>query len=196
MIKAGITGGIGSGKTTCCQLFEAKGVPVYYADVRAKSLYVENPDVKKKVIDLLGAEAYQNNQLNRAFIADQVFNDKNLLHQLNGIIHPAVGADYQKWLEKHKDAHYTLKEAAVMIESGSYKDLDVLIVVTAPKALRIQRVASRDGSDQKQIEARMSNQITDAERRKYADYVIENTTLEHLQDQVNAIHEQLLSRSR
>lgn len=195
MIKAGITGGIGSGKTTCCKLFEEKGVPVYYADIRAKTIYVENPEVKKRVIELLGEEAYKNGKPDRPFIANRVFNDKNLLSKLNAVIHPAVGADYQNWLYQHRDVPYTLKEAAVMIEAGSHQYLDVLIVVTAPKEIRVQRIAGRDGTDQKQIEARMNNQMSDEERLTYADYVIENTTLERLQTQVDEIHKTLTHRA-
>lgn len=196
MIKAGITGGIGSGKTTCCKLFEKKDVPVYYADDRAKALYVENKHVKQQVLELLGDEAYINNRLNRSFIAQKVFDDKKLLKQLNAIIHPAVGSDYKKWLLNHQSAPYTIKEAAVMIESGSYKELDFLIVVTAPEEQRLQRVIARDGSDHEQIKARMKNQMSDAERRKFADFVIENTTLKKLERQVNEIHEVLISKAQ
>lgn len=192
MIKAGITGGIGSGKTTCCKIFEELGVPVYYADQRAKDMYVENPEVKEQVIALLGKDAYNQNELQRKYIAGKVFTDKSLLKKLNAIIHPAVGEDYQKFLKRNAKSNYTLKEAAVMIESGSARNLDYLIVVTAPQADRIERIAKRDDASREDIKNRMENQLSDEERLKHADFIIHNTTLAHLREQVESIHEQLL----
>ena len=192
MIKAGITGGIGSGKTTCCKIFEELGVPVYYADQRAKDMYIENPEVKEQVIALLGKDAYNQNELQRKYIAGKVFTDKSLLKKLNAIIHPAVGEDYQKFLKRNAKSDYTLKEAAVMIESGSARNLDYLIVVTAPQADRIERIAKRDDASREDIKNRMENQLSDEERLKHADFIIQNTTLAHLREQVESIHEQLL----
>tara|TARA_Y100000768_G_scaffold383202_1_gene364926 strand:+ start:226 stop:819 length:594 start_codon:yes stop_codon:yes gene_type:complete len=193
MMKVGLTGGIGSGKTTVCRVFEKLGVPVYYSDDRAKALYIESKEVKQQVIDLLGEDAYlENGALNKQYISEKVFNDKALLQQLNAILHPAVAKDYASWLEQHKAAPYTLKEAAILIESGAYKNCDQLIVVTAPEVVRIERVTQRDGVEQAAIKARMNNQMQEAERVEYADFILENDGEKSILKQALAIHQQLL----
>jgi dephospho-CoA kinase len=198
MIKVGITGGIGSGKTTICKIFELYGIPVYYADDRAKSLMVKNRELKKAIIELVGQDAYfKNGRLNRRYVADVVFNDKNILTQLNGLVHPAVAKDGEEWFESQQNSGsiYALKEAALLIESGSYKLLDKLIVVTAPLETRIKRVMSRDKVNRKSVEARIQKQMNEEERLSYADFVIENNEMTSLIQQVNAIHHQLFQFS-
>ncbi|MEI6409971.1 MAG: dephospho-CoA kinase, partial [Bacteroidota bacterium] len=154
----GITGGIGVGKSTVCRIFEALGIPVYDADYWAKWLITNDPALKQQIKELFGAEAYlPDGTYNRAFVASQVFSDKNKLAALNASVHPAVARHGAEWHQAQieRGCPYTLKEAALMIESGSYRQLDCLIVVTAPESLRIQRVMQRDGVDEKTVRARI-----------------------------------------
>ena len=188
----GITGGIGSGKSTVCRIFQSFGIPIYDADKRAKALYVESDDVKAAVIDLLGEKAYKSDKPYKEYIASQVFGDKSKLEKLNQIIHPAVKKDFEDWYHS-KNTTYVIKEAAIMIESGSYKQCDKLILVTAPKELRIKRVVERDKVSAKEVEKRMSNQMTDDEKRAFCDYEILNDGKASLIEQVRDIHSQLLS---
>ncbi len=194
-LKVGITGGIGSGKTTVCKIFESLGIPVYYADDRAKLLMVENQAVRSKIIALFGTEAYlPDGKLNRQFIASIVFQDKKKLEKLNAIVHPAVLQDGKQWHTAQTGAPYSLKEAALLIESGSHKALDKLIVVTAPPELRIQRVMERDGVPREAVEARISKQLPEEEKLKLADFVIENDGTKMLTTQVLKIHRLLMGR--
>ncbi len=191
MLKVGITGGMGSGKTTVCKIFEALGIPVYYADDRAKWLMVHQPDVRRAILELFGPEAYRNEQLNREHIAKLAFGDPDKLKQLNAIVHPAVFKDGKEWQESQKNVPYTLKEAALIFESGSYKTLDKVITVFAPRELRIQRIMRRDNSKRSDIEARMDKQMPEEEKIEKADFVIYNDGEQSLIRQVLYIHEQL-----
>ena len=191
MLKVGITGGIGSGKTTVCKMFETLGIPVYYADDRAKWLMTRAPEIRRAIIELFGAQAYENEQLNRAYIAGIVFKDPDKLKQLNAIVHPAVKKDGQAWQEQQKNIPYTLKEAALIFESGSFKDLDKVITVFAPEELRIQRILARDQTTEEAVKARMDQQMPEEEKIARADFVIYNDGVHSLIRQVYAIHEQL-----
>lgn len=192
MIKVGITGGIGCGKTTVCKIFEAMGVPVYYADDRAKKLMSSDKKVKMAIIALLGKDAYfGNGRLNRKFISAKIFNDKKLLQKLNKIVHPAVQKDGDKWFARQKTV-FAIKEAALLIESASYKSLDLLILVTAPVALRISRVMQRDKSDRQSVERRIKNQLSDAEKAKFANFIIINDGKKSLIAQVTKIYKKLM----
>ena len=172
MKTIGITGGIGSGKTTVCKILSVFNIPVYYADVRAKELYDEDVELKEKVIELLGKSVYTKSGLNRDEVAGKVFNDKALLQQLNAIVHPAVERDFIKWTESHSDATIVVKEAAILFENGGYKKMDFNILITAPEQLRIERVMKRDGVSEEQVKARISNQWPDEEKIPLADFVI------------------------
>ncbi len=191
MLKVGITGGIGSGKTTVCKIFEMLGIPVYYADDRAKWLMTNAPEVKKAIIQLFGEKAYQDDSLNRPYIAHIVFNDPDKLQELNGIVHPAVRKDGQDWHLSQKNVPYTLKEAALIFESGSFKDLDKVITVFAPKEVRIERIIARDHISREAVEARIDKQMPEEEKIALADFVIYNDGRQSLIKQVYAIHEQL-----
>jgi dephospho-CoA kinase len=192
MQHLGITGGIGSGKSTVCKIFETLGIPIYYADDRAKYLMSHDPDLIAGIIDLFGPEAYlEPHLLNRAHIAQVAFNDKDKLSQLNALVHPAVGRDGLEWQSAQKDVPYTLKEAALLYESGSYRSLDKIIVVTAPLELRIERVMARDGVKREDIEARISKQMPEAEKVSLADFVVYNDGEQALIPQVMNIHQQL-----
>lgn len=192
MIKVGITGGIGSGKTTVCRIFQYLGIPVYIADAEAKKLMVNDKNLRKKIIALLGTDSYKNDELNRQFIANQVFNNQELLTKLNSYVHPLVRQDFIKWSSKQK-APYVIYEAALMIESGSYKLLDKLIVVTAPIELRIDRVCQRDNVDPDKVLQRINNQMSQGEMVSYADHVITNDGKISLLKQVLKLHKKLIN---
>jgi len=195
MLKVGITGGIGSGKTTVCRIFETLDIPVYYADDRAKVLMVENEKLILQIKDLFGEDAYtQEGQLNRQLIASVVFQDKKKLNQLNQIVHPAVWEDGEKWNaeQEKKGAPYSLKEAALIYESGGHQFLDKVITVYAPQYLRIQRVRARDQATIAQVKARIAKQMPDKEKIKLADFVIKNNLRKTLIPQVMKIHWELI----
>ena len=191
-LEIGVTGGIGSGKTTVCKLFAVLGIPVYYADDRAKALMIENDQVRNKIKKYFGQDTYfKNGKLNRAYLANIVFNDKQKLEKLNSIVHPAVGEDSEQWHNQQRGVPYTIKEAALMIESGSYKTLDKLILVTAPEGLRVKRVMERDNIEADAVYARMRNQMSEEEKLKFAGYVIKNDGGHSLIKQVWNIHQKL-----
>ena len=195
VIKVGITGGIGSGKTTVCKMFEELGVPVYYADDRAKYLMQHEHHLIDEIKKNFGEDVYDNCRLNRRLLAERVFNDKAKLDLLNSLVHPAVFRDTERWVEdqKEKKVPYALKEAALLVETGSYKSLDKLIVVTAPLDTRMKRVSERDQMQIEEVMARVRNQMPEEEKVKLADFVISNDGgLEQLREQVSAIHKQLL----
>jgi len=187
MIKMGITGGIGSGKSTVCSLFQVLGIPVYNADNEAKNLMVNDIALKNNIINLMGPETYINGELNREFIASKVFKDTDLLKKLNDIVHPAVKKDFIAWSESQK-APYVIYEAALMIESGSYKLMDKIIVVAAPMKLRIARVCLRDNASIEKVKDRINNQLTQKDMLKYADHVITNDGKKSLIKQVIELH--------
>lgn len=198
MIKIGITGGIGSGKTTVCKIFETLGVPIYYADERAKWLMVNSPVIRIGIQNLFGEKAFdENGQLNRSHISGIVFKIPKKLHKLNALVHPAVFIDGENWQQEQFQlgAPYTLKEAALIYESGSDKYLDKIIVVTAPEELRIQRVMERDGLTREAVADRIANQMPEAEKVAKADFVIINDGEHSLIQQVRQIHQQLIKAS-
>ena len=194
MIKIGITGGIGSGKSTVCQIFELLLIPVYSADREAKNLMVRNKNLKREIIKLLGKESYRNGELNRTFIASRIFNNKDLLTKMNSIVHPVVKKDFIKW-STQQSSPYVIYEAALMIESGSYKLMDKLIVVTAPSELRIDRVCIRDSVERDKVVERINNQMCQEEMVKYADHVITNDGKLSLIKEVVKLHLQFKLKS-
>jgi dephospho-CoA kinase len=194
-MRAGITGGIGSGKTTVCRIFAALGVPVYDADTEAKKLMNTDVDLISGITALFGPESYTAEGVyNRPFVGGIVFADPEKLAALNALVHPAVEAHSRRWHVAQMAAghHYTLKEAALLVESGSYKHLDVLMVVTAPEALRIRRVVARDGTNEAAVRARMRNQLPEEAKLALADYVIHNDGEQMLVPQVWHIHQSIL----
>lgn len=174
MLKVGITGGIGSGKTYISNMFEKLGVPIYYSDTRAKELMNEDLQIKHKLIELFGADTYKNNKLDNIYLANIVFKQKEKLEQLNGVVHPAVALDYTKWCKKHENYAYTIKEAALLFETGIYKELDKTILVHATKDIRTLRVMQRDKVSKQQVEARMNNQMDDFAKMDLADFILHN----------------------
>ncbi|GAB5401459.1 MAG: dephospho-CoA kinase [Aureisphaera sp.] len=192
MIVVGLTGGIGSGKTTVAQMFADLGVPVYIADVEAKLLTNRSKVIRRKLIALLGEKSYNKEGLNRPFVAQKIFNDKELLDQVNAIIHPKVGQHFNRWLKK-QNTPYCIKEAAILFENGGYKDCDYIVLVTAPKDMRIKRVMKRDATSQEAIESRMAHQWEDERKIPLANFHIENTDLASTRTKVQDIHNTLLN---
>ena len=195
MITVGLTGGIGSGKTTVAKAFEALGIPIYIADDEAKSLMNTSKVIKRKLIALFGEVAYKDNKLNRPYLAKAIFNDKALLEKMNAIVHPKVGKHFIKWKNKQKAA-YVIKEAAILFENGSYKNYDYIITVTAPEKTRIERVLKRDNASVDKVKAIIANQWQDEEKVKLSDFVIVNTNLETTKKEVLNTHTKLLKEVR
>jgi len=192
MIKIGITGGIGSGKSTISRIFELLGVPVYYADAEAKELMNTDSIVKSAIIDLFGKNVIAEKEtLDRKAISAIVFNDKNKLEKLNAIIHPTIASHFNNWLIKQSNAVYILKEAAILFESGANKQMDKVIVVTAPQQLRIDRVLLRDKTSREEVEHRINNQLPDEELVKLANYTITNDETQMVINQLLAIHKRI-----
>ncbi len=192
MLKVGITGGMGSGKTTVCNIFETLGIPVYYADDRAKYLMTNDEELRQKIKSIFGAEAYQKDwKLNRKYISDIAFHEPKKLKMLNDAVHPAVLKDSELWHNSQKNVPYTLKEAALLFETGSYKKLDKLITVVAPLEVRIKRIMERDKTTKEAILARIANQWSDEEKLAQSDWVIYNDGNHGLIKQVLKIHFEL-----
>ena len=187
----GLTGGIGSGKTTVAMMFKDLDVPVYIADIEAKKLTNRSKIIRRKLVELLGQRAYNNEGLDRKFVAERIFSDKALLEAVNKIIHPKVAQHFKRWVKKQKSP-YCIKEAAILFENGGYKECDFVILVVAPKKVRLERVAKRDGVSHKSIEERMANQWSDDKKRKLADAVIENSDLKATKAEVGKLHLSLL----
>lgn len=196
-LQIGITGGIGSGKSIVCRIFEALGAPFYSADERAKWLLNNDEKLKKAVEALLGQNAYlPDGSYNRRWVAQEVFSTPTLLHQLNAIVHPRVGEDTESWLKKHKKSPYVIKEAAIMARAGQRNLLDKVVVVQAAVELRIARVLSRDPQrSEPEIRDIISRQICDSERLKLADFVVINDETQLLLPQVWHLH-QLFSKKQ
>lgn len=194
MITIGLTGGIGSGKTTIAQWFQEKGIPVYNSDFEAKKLMNENEDLIQQLIELFGDETYKNGEYNRSYVASKVFNDKELLNQLNAIVHPAVFKHFDEWMD-NQNSSFVVKEAAILFESGSYKDCDYIISVIADEEKRIDRVAKRDQLNEDQIRSRMKNQWTDEQRIEKSDFIIENNKdLNALKLEFEKVYDEILDR--
>ncbi|WP_025664005.1 dephospho-CoA kinase [Aquimarina megaterium] len=187
MKVVGLTGGIGSGKSTVAKMFEQLGVAVYIADIEAKRLMNEDALVKKQIIDLLGNDSYINEELNRSYIANVVFNDSSKLLQLNAIVHPAVANHFDCWKSKQK-GNYVVKEAAILFENEGHKQCDYTILVSAPIETRIERVLKRDKTTREDILSRMNNQWEDARKIPLADFVIYNKNIEDTENQVHKVH--------
>lgn len=187
----GLTGGIGSGKSTVAGYFRELGVPVYDSDHEARVLMHEDAEIRKKIIALFGSEAYEDKALNRAYISSKVFADPELLEQLNAIVHPSVRRHFRQWA-KAQDVPYVLQEAAILFENGAHRELDAMILVWAPRETRIHRVMERDKVSREAVLARMQHQWSDAETTALADYIIENIDRSETARQVAHLHSELL----
>ncbi len=195
MLKIGLTGGIGSGKSVVAQMFAVLGIPVYYADKASKRLMVEDEQLKSAIKHHFGESAYVGGVLNRKFLAELVFKDAEKLTLLNSLVHPATLTDASTWMQK-QHAPYIIKEAALIFESGSNKSLDYVIGVDTPEEVRIKRVMARDNVPASQVKERMNKQMDEREKLRLCDYVIVNNEHQLIIPQVLALHEKFLEMAR
>lgn len=192
-LRIGITGGMGAGKSTICKIFGQLGISIYDADARAKWIMNNDKELKKAIISHFGWDAYtRNDDLNREYLAKVVFNNQNQLEILNSIVHPAVKSDYEQWATQHKDEPYSLKEAALLFESNSFKSLHKVIVVNSPIETRIERIIKRDHVKREDILKRIQNQTTDRQRMSMADWIIYNDGVHSLIEQTMKVHNKIL----
>lgn len=194
MLKVGITGGIGSGKSTVCQLFEIFGIPIFNADKVAKSLMQTDEELKKSIKIAFGLKSYfDNGQLNRKYISDIVFKNISELKTLNSLVHPAVFKSFALWIDKQKHHPYIIKEAALLFESDSYKLCDISILVTSPIELKIKRILLRDNITEFEVKLRMDKQFSDEKKQELANFLLVNDEVNPLIPQTVALHQHLLS---
>lgn len=187
MMRVGITGGIGSGKSTVCEIFAEIGVAVYDCDREAKRLMVESADVRNRIVEAFGEQSYLDGELNRAYLAERVFGCEEQLSRLNAIVHPAVREDFRRWCELHEQDAYVLMESAILFDAGFESEVDVSLAVLAPRELRIMRVCNRNGLAPEQVEERMAHQMSDDELHARADYTMVNISLDYLRSDVEAM---------
>jgi len=195
MLKIGLTGGIGSGKTTVAKVFELLDIPVYYADIEAKRIMNEDPELKEQIIRHFGPNAYPSNDLDRSYIASIVFNDKKKLDLLNSLVHPATIKDGNNWM-KRQTSPFCIKEAALIFESGMQEHLDYVIGVSAPVGLRIKRSVQRDAVNEEAVKARMDKQMDEETKLSLCDFIIYNDEETAVIPQVLALHDKLLALSK
>lgn len=193
MVIVGLTGGIGSGKTTIGKCFASYGIPVYIADIEAKALMNRSKVIKKKLITLFGASAYKDGQLNTSYLASKIFTDKTLLSQMNAIVHPKVATHFKRWLKK-QDAPYIVKEVAIIFENNLENQYNYIITVVADEELRIARVIKRDAATRKKVTSIIKNQLPDEQKIEKSDFVIVNNDLDVAIKEVRAIHTAILTR--
>ena len=185
VVKVGLTGGIGSGKTTVSNFLLEYGIPVYNSDSQGKKLMNTNLELINNIVNIFGESVYNNGILNTNLLSSIVFSDPEKIKQLNNLVHPKVAEDFNQWVGKNNNQPILVKEAAILIESGAYLDMDKIILVISKKSNRINRVSKRDNSDLESIEKRINFQLTDDEKIKYADYIIENnSSLDYLKNEV------------
>lgn len=196
-IQIGITGGIGAGKSVVCKIFTVLKVPVYDADSRAKAVMTTDGILVEAIKKEFGTLSFKvNGELNREYLSKEVFSDEEKLKKLNSLVHPRVALDYQAWLAKQTGVPYVVKEAALLFESGSFKMLQKVVVVSAPEELRIRRVLARDPQrNEKQVKSIIEKQLAEEVKRKQADYIIENDEKHSLIEQCLALHQQFLTVS-
>lgn len=195
MIKVGLTGGIGSGKTMVCEIFKLLDIPVFHADDEAKK-FLQSPNVIQELTNIFGKDIIDHTgTINKKALAKIVFNDHKALETLNGIIHPLVSKQFDKWCIQYANHEYIIQEAAILFESGFYKKFDIVITVSAPIELRLKRVAKRDQSPVQEIKKRMDKQWAENKRNRFADHMITNDNENLVIPQVLGIHQNILKKS-
>lgn len=195
MLRIGLTGGIGSGKSTVAAIFRLLGIPVYDADSASKRLMSENPVLKQQIKNSFGEESYIDGELNTKYLAQQVFNDKNKLALLNSFVHPATKQDSEKWLQFQR-APYVIREAALIFETGSEKELDLVVGVSSPLELRIKRTMLRDKVSRDQVKLRMENQMNEDEKLRLCQHVIINDERQLIIPQVINLHRIFINQAK
>jgi len=188
----GLTGGIGSGKSTVAQIFRALHIPVFIADEEAKRLLDEDQELKQRLRDILGPELLIGDKVDRRYMAQRIFQDEKLLAQVNQMVHPAVGEAFRRWYQEHRNYPYVLREAAILYETNGHKDCDRVVVVSAPEDLRLKRVIARSGEGEAQVRQRMDRQYPQEYKDKLADFLIFNDGQKMIIPQVKAVHEDLI----
>lgn len=188
MVRVGITGGIGSGKSLVCKVFECLGIPVYYADTRAKEIMNEDCSIITALECQFGKSVYKNGILDKKLLAQIIFTDKSAVEFVNSLVHPAVEKDFMRWSAYHKKSEYCIQEAALLFESGIYKKLDHIITVVCPIEERVKRVIKRDGVSSDQVLARINNQWNDEQKIKLSDFLIYNDNKNSLLNQILKLH--------
>ena len=195
MLRIGLTGGIGSGKSTVARIFSVLGIPVYDSDTASKRLMAEDEMLKDKIIQSFGIESYTNGRLNRKYLSEQVFSDPKKTNLLNSIVHPATIKDAEEWMKK-QNSPYLIKEAALIFESGSNRFLDKVIGVSSPLSLRMERTIKRSNITDEQVKARINLQMDEEEKMALCDYIIVNDEQQMLIPQVLLLHEKFLSLTK
>jgi dephospho-CoA kinase len=195
MLKMGLTGGIGSGKSLVCKIFSTLGIPVFHSDEVSRDLMDHDPEIIRKITGIFGNGIYRNGILDRKALSGIVFTDKKALEKLNAIIHPAVSAVFDEWLTGCGDPPYIIKESAIIFESGTNKGLDYVIVVSAPEDLRVSRVMERDGTSEEEVLLRMRNQMNDSERTTRSDEIVYNDGHRLVIPQVLELHKKFTALS-
>ena len=194
MVKVGLTGGIGSGKTTVSNFLLDYGIPVYNSDSKGKTLMNTNLELKNNIVSIFGESVYDNGILNTNLLSSIVFSNPTKIEQLNNLVHPKVAENFNQWIGENNNQPILVKEAAILIESGAYLNMDKIILIVSQKSNRINRVSKRDNSDLESIEKRINLQLSDGEKFKYADYIIENnSSLEHLKMEVTKVVNEIKS---
>lgn len=192
MMQLGLTGGIGSGKSAAALIFKSLGISVYHSDDRAKWLMENDQNLVSEIKSVFGTSIFLDKKLNRNALAEVVFNDHEMLDQLNNLVHPKVELDFTNWHKQQKDQPYVIQEAAITIEKGSWRYLDGVILVVAPEELRIQRVIERDGGTKESVQNRINNQASDSDKIPFSDFILVNDGLKSLVTQVLEIHKRIL----
>ena len=187
----GLTGGIGSGKTTIAKMFNELGVSIYIADIEAKKLMHTSQEIKEELIAAFGEETYIDGELNRSYLSNIVFNQPEELKNINEIVHPRVGQHFKDWYAARSEEKYIIKEVAILFENDSYKHCDKIITVVAPLETRFERLLQRDQTTREAIQSRMNNQWSDAKKIALSDYIIHNEDLEKAKNQVAKIHQEI-----
>lgn len=193
MFRVGLTGGIGSGKTLVCSIFEKLGVPVYNADTEARVLMNTDAGLKYGIVKMFGDQAYSKDGLDRVFLAGSVFGDHEKLSGLNGLVHPAVRKDFNRWAALQTGSPYVVEETAILFESGADTEMDLAVLVYAPEELRIRRVMERDQTDREDVLKRMGHQMREEEKMKMAGNIINNDGTQMLLPQVIELHNKILN---
>ncbi|HMN33180.1 MAG: dephospho-CoA kinase [Chitinophagaceae bacterium] len=196
LLKIGITGGIGSGKSIVCKLFELLNVPVFYADTAAKNLYNQNAFLKEKLIAMFGSELYRNDVFDKEILKKKIFQNDEKLIALNSIVHPIVIEESNRWMQAHQEFPYVIKEAALLIESKSYLNLDEIIFIDAPVALKIKRVTQRDQLSEEEVLLRIKAQLADDVKKRFANHIIYNDEKHLLIEQVLLLHQTFLLKRK
>jgi len=192
MFRVGLTGGIGSGKTLVSSIIERLGVPVYNADLAARALMNNDAELKAGIVEIFGKQAYNKDGLDRVFLAGAVFGDHEKLSGLNGLVHPAVRKDFNRWVALQTGSPYVVEEAAILFESGAGAEMDLTVLVYAPEELRIRRVMERDQATREEVLKRMGHQLSEEEKMKMAGFIINNDGSQMLLPQVIELHNKIL----